>query len=243
MGNQVTGLLILLAGLLGAGGCGHAAGGSGTGRPASDSFELVLRHRLVVPPGISFDTTRMTTNFDSSYRTTVTPRFRDEAMDDDNLRISSALIDKIGQVEPADGSPLHKWEMKVEPVHIHIGGRIASFALKTEFSAPGQMRPLTGYITINYDLQAHKVLGLKDYFKVASTADSLQLAHIMYSAVGEAAGHRQNGYGFDDTFDFAVDADKVYFYFDQGTLAGNPSGLAGSVKKQYCTKIIHDAYR
>jgi hypothetical protein len=216
----------------------------------NDTFEIVYDSHLQLPKGIYLDTI---TNYNKeSYgrETIIRPRIKEKEF----YKVDKILIDEIERrlhrdttVQSSDTlKEVFHWTETTEPVNIYKSDKIISYGFIITSSDAQSIRPFRKYISINFDIKKNKLIHLEDYFNISTKADTTSLSYIIYSAVGENDNTYNPGwrnYEYDNSFDFAIDENKVYFYFDQFSLGRNPTGLEGSVKKKYITNLTKNEYR
>ncbi len=214
--------------------------------PPNDTFTLEFNNTLRIPEGIYLDTISRT--FRSGGKETILlPRIRDKSLSladkvlvqEIQRRLQAADVKQVGHAS----KEVKHWTMTTEPVSLYKSATLISYAFISVYSDPDLMRPFRTYISVNYDVKQRRLLQVNDYFNTRTPADTSLLSYIIYAAVGE----RENTYWqynqYDTLVDFAVDADKLYFYFDQFSAGGNPCGLEGSAKKKYFLNLIRNEYR
>jgi hypothetical protein len=216
----------------------------------NDTFDRIYEKHLQLPNGIYLDTIINYNKESDGRETIVRPRLKEKRF----YEIDKILIDEIERRLRSDTSKqsadtleeVFHWTETMEPVNVYKFDKIISYGFIVTSSDALSMRPFRKYISVNVDIEKNKIIYLEDYFNIVTKADTALLSNIIYSAVGEnddIYNPDWRNYKYDNSFDFAIDESNVYFYFDQFTVGGNPTGLEGSVKKKYIIKLIKNAYR
>jgi hypothetical protein len=216
--------------------------------PFNDTFKLEYQTHLQVPEGIYLDTIKKIYKESGGEECIILPRLKGKEFTASDALLTGEIKRRLsgeGRMSMASDSAVEitRYTTTTEPVSIYKSDKLISYAFISTYSEPGAMRPYRTYISVNYDMQKNKLLHLNDYFNIAAPGDTAMLLYVIYSAVGERESTYWKYNGYDNLTDFAVDADKLYFYFDQFSAGGNPCGLEGSVKKKYYLNLIRNEYR
>jgi hypothetical protein len=216
--------------------------------PRSDTFKLEYSSHLKVPQGVYLDTVNTVDQHSGGKEITILPRLKDRELSSIDRALVSELTKRLLenaaiQIGSGKSVEVNDWTIVTEPVSMYKSDKLISYAFISTYDDALAMRPFRRYISVNYNLQAKKILHLNDYFNIVTQADTAMLSYMIYAAVGEWDNPYWQFNEYDNLIDFAVDEEKLYFYFDQFSAGGNPCGLEGSAKKNYYLNLIRNEYR
>jgi hypothetical protein len=140
--------------------------------------------------------------------------------------------------EDDSGWQNRNWDIWIQPTSLYQTERVISFSLETDREYLG-MSTAFEFNVMNYDLENKKIITLKDFFVLNTSADSSFLEKIIGRAMDTDFNikiYTENGgrvnFSFDDLY--------VYFYFDKYDIVGWGTR---SVKKKYILDHINPKYR
>lgn len=124
------------------------------------------------------------------------------------------------------------------PVNVFRNSSLISYCLEICYSDSILMRPYCNYESLNYDFKKNKFIKASDFFDIRSSEDSLYIKKLIMSAVRE----EWPMFSFDDTLDFSMNDEYIFFYFDAYELAA-PFDIGGGIKRKYLARFIKEEYK